>query len=279
MYLLGQFDIGFVILTWNSERYIRTCIESIFSLSDLHVIICVVDNGSSDQTIQILEDLRKESIPQSMEMDIIRLNKNHGTTISRNLGIKKILPRIKNLCILDSDTVINKKAVLDMLQILHENKKNGIVGPKMETSGGVEQQSGRNIPSMKLKLLKVMPVKSLRRRGEEMERIADIHEDVAPVGYLMSACWFMRADFVRENGLLDEKIFYAPEDVEYCLRAWRNGYRVLLDRRVKIIHEWQRLSRKKLISKHNWEHIKGLFYLYNKYGLWCSKEKYDRLIQ
>ena len=84
MYLLGQFDIGFVILTWNSERYIRTCIESIFSLSDLHVIICVVDNGSSDQTTQILEDLRKESIPQSMEMDIIRLNKIIG---QRSVGI------------------------------------------------------------------------------------------------------------------------------------------------------------------------------------------------
>ena len=95
----------------------------------------------------------------------------------------------------------------------------------------------------------------------------------------MSACWLMRADLVHEIGLLDEKIFYAPEDVEYCLRAWENGYRVLLDRRVKIIHELQRLSRKKLISKHNWEHIKGLLYLYNKYGLWHSKEKYDRLIQ
>lgn len=276
---MEQFDIGFVILTWNSERYIRKCIESIFLLRDLHVVICVVDNGSSDQTVQILEDLRRRSIPLSMELDIICLEENRGTTISRNIGIKKILSRIKNLCILDSDTIINKKAVLDMLQVLHGDEKNGIIGPKMETSGGVEQQSGRNIPSIKLKLLKVLPVKSLRRRGEEMERIADIHEDVAPVGYLMSACWFMRADFVRENGLLDEKIFYAPEDVEYCLRAWRNGYRVLLDRRVKIVHEWQRLSRKKFISKHNWEHIKGLFYLYNKYGLWFSKEKYDRLIQ
>ena len=276
---MEQCDIGFVILTWNSERYIEKCIESIFLLRDFRVVICVVDNGSSDKTIQILKELKKHALVQEIDLDIIRLDKNRGTTVSRNLGIKKILHKIKNLCILDSDTVINKNAVLDMLQILHENKKNGIVGPKMATSGGVEQQSGRNIPSMKLKLLKVMPVKSLRRRSEELEHIADIHEDVAPVGYLMSACWFMRADFVRENGLLDEKIFYAPEDVEYCLRAWRNGYRVLLDRRVKIIHEWQRLSRKKLISKHNWEHIKGLLYLYNKYGLWFSKEKHDRLVR
>lgn len=276
---MGQFDIGFVILTWNSERYIQKCIESIFLLREFQVIICVVDNGSSDKTIQILENLRKKSVPQKMELDIISLKENMGTTISRNLGIKKISSQIKNLCILDSDTIINRNAVLDMLCLLYKDEKNGIVGPRMENSGGIEQQSGRNIPTMTLKLLKVMPIKTLREKGEAMERISNFDEDVVPVGYLMSACWLMRADLVHEIGLLDEKIFYAPEDVEYCLRAWENGYRVLLDRRVKIIHEWQRLSRKKLISKHNWEHIKGLLYLYNKYGLWHSKEKYDRLIQ
>lgn len=276
---MEQCDIGFVILTWNSERYIEKCIESIFLLRDFRVVICVVDNGSSDKTIQILKELKKHALVQEIDLDIIRLDKNRGTTVSRNLGIKKILHKIKNLCILDSDTVINKDAVQDMLQVLYENKKNGIVGPRMATSGGIEQQSGRNIPTMRLKLLKVMPIKILREKGEAMERISNFDGNVVPVGYLMSACWFMRADLVHEIGFLDEKIFYAPEDVEYCLRAWENGYRVLLDRRVEIIHEWQRLSRKKIISKHNWEHLKGLFYLYSKYGLWFSKEKYDCLIQ
>ena len=276
---MEQCDIGFVILTWNSERYIEKCIESIFLLRDFRVVICVVDNGSSDKTIQILKELKKHALVQEIDLDIIRLDKNRGTTVSRNLGIKKILHKIKNLCILDSDTVINKDAVQDMLQVLYENKKNGIVGPRMATSGGIEQQSGRNIPTMRLKLLKVMPIKTLREKGEAMERISNFDGNVVPVGYLMSACWFMRADLVHEIGFLDEKIFYAPEDVEYCLRAWENGYRVLLDRRVEIIHEWQRLSRKKFISKHNWEHLKGLFYLYSKYGLWFSKEKYDCLIQ
>lgn len=274
-----QFDIGFVILTWNSEQYIKKCIESIFGLNNFHVAICVVDNGSKDRTVQILKELQEKSVPQKMELDIICLRENKGTTVSRNLGIKKILSRIKNLCILDSDTVINQNAVQDMLQVLYENKKNGIVGPRMETSAGLEQQSGRNIPSLKVKLLKVMPIKTLRKKGEAMERVEHLGRNVIPVGYIMSACWFIRAEVVREIGLLDEKIFYAPEDVEYCLRAWKNGYRVLLNYNAKIIHEWQRLSRKKLFSKHNWEHIKGLAYLYTKYGIWFSKEKYDCLIQ
>lgn len=276
---MGQFDIGFVILTWNSERYIEKCIESIFLLRDFRVVICVVDNGSSDKTIQILEALREHALVQGVDLNIICLDKNKGTTVSRNLGIKKILHKIKTLCILDSDTIINRKAIQNMLQLLYENEKNGIVGPRMKTSEGLEQQSGRNIPTVGLKLLKVMPIKTLREKGEAMERVSNFDGDVVPVGYLMSACWFMRADLVYEIGFLDEKIFYAPEDVEYCLRAWKNGYRVLLDRRVEIIHEWQRLSRKKIISKHNWEHIKGLFHLCSKYGLWFSKEKYDRLIQ
>ena len=109
-----------------------------------------------------------------------------------------------------------------------------------------------------------------------MEYIAKSEGEVSPVGYLMSACWLIRRECIEDIGLLDENIFYAPEDVEYCIRAWKKGWHVLYDGRCSIIHEWQRLSRKKLISKHNWEHIKGLMYLFNKYGFYFSSERIDK---
>lgn len=95
---------------------------------------------------------------------------------------------------------------------------------------------------------------------------AVIVDGVQDVGYLLSACWMMRRNVLEEVGLLDERIFYAPEDVDYCVRVHRAGFRVAWYHDVEIIHEYQRLSKRKLVSKMNWEHVKGLVYFFRKYG-------------
>lgn len=79
-------------------------------------------------------------------------------------------------------------------------------------------------------------------------------------------------------GLLDEKIFYAPEDVDFCLCCWEQGNGVYKDYDAKIIHSWQRISRKKLFSRHNVEHIKGLLYLFRKHHFFFSASKYEEKV-
>ncbi|MCK4486712.1 MAG: hypothetical protein KAU38_08130 [Desulfobacterales bacterium] len=66
-------------------------------------------------------------------------------------------------------------------------------------------------------------------------------------------------------GLLDEKIFYAPEDVDYCLRTWRVGYKVLYDSRVSAIHHAREISRGIRINRATISHIKGLLYYFMKH--------------
>lgn len=89
-----------------------------------------------------------------------------------------------------------------------------------------------------------------------MEMIPKEHE-ITDVGYLMSACWMMPAILIEKIGLLDENIFYAPEDVEYCLRAWKRGYRVCYDQDALIVHAWQRLSRKNYLAGITGNILKG----------------------
>ena len=266
-----QYDISFIILTWNSMAYIEKCIKSIDAVHSLKIKMYVVDNGSTDGTIQFLYTLRKKQL--HTELEVIPLPKNMGTTVSRNLGMKKAYKESRYLCILDSDTEVNEEALQHLVQTLKSDTEIGIVGPVMKGLDGTIQNSGRGIPTLKLKLFKVMPFESLRRKGEQMEIIPK-KQDVTNVGYLMSACWMFPAKLVEQIGFLDERIFYAPEDVEYCMRVWKNGYRVCYDKNAVIIHAWQRLSRKKIFSKLNWEHIKGLLYLFHQYGCYCKRPDY-----
>ena len=269
--------IAFIILTWNSEKYINNCIKSILDLNFSKIYISIVDNGSTDSTLEILENLRSDK--KNVYLNLIKLKNNLGTTISRNLAIKEVKDKVDYICILDSDTIINQNAIEHMIILLNKSKKNGIVGPMMKSLDGTIQPSGRNIPTLTVKVLKVLPFSFIKKIGEDLEKI-DIKYDtnILKVGYLMSACWLIKVEVIEKIGLLDEKIFYAPEDVEFCLRAWINGYNVLYDKNIEIIHEWQRISRKKLISKHNWEHIKGLIYLFFKYKYMFSTKKFEKII-
>ena len=74
-------------------------------------------------------------------------------------------------------------------------------------------------------------------------------------------------EVLNEVGLLDEKIFYSPEDVDYCIRVWKKGYTIDYFPDVKMIHDAQEISRGKAfkINFFTLSHLKGLIYLFLKH--------------
>ena len=264
--------ISFVILTWNSEKVIAYCLESLSGLHEQDIEIILVDNGSTDRTLAIIDSF----IGSHPEMIIkkILLEKNYGTTISRNLGIREISNDSNYVCILDSDTIINQDAMTELIEVLCSDPRNAIAGPHMVNLEGIEQVTAKCIPTVMLKFCKAFPLRAVQKIGETQERY-DFSDGKRsyPVGYLISACWMIKRDALEELGPLDERIFYSPEDVEYCVRAWKYGKRVVFCPNAHIIHATQRISKKKLISKHNWEHLKGLLYFFRKYGLFFKSDK------
>lgn len=265
--------VGFVILVWNSEKVIGNCLLSIVGLQNINPHVIIVNNGSTDNTESIINQYCSD-YPGIIEC--IHFNENKGTTISRNVGILKLKDLSPDYyCILDSDTKVNSDAFEIMIQQLENNPKYGLIGPEMVTSGGLLQMSARSFPTALEKFYKAFPVRSIQAKGEAMETQNPPYPGAEsyPVDYLMSACWLIKPIIIEKVGLLDEKIFYAPEDAEYCIRVWKSGYYVAFCPTARIIHEWQRLSKKKVISKMNWEHIKGLLYMFNKHHYFFSIRK------
>jgi len=79
-------NIAVVIPCYNSSRTIESCVSSIYNQTVLPVEIIAVDDGSSDNTLTILQNL-KEQKPKAIEFHIIS-QKNSGPSSARNLGIK-----------------------------------------------------------------------------------------------------------------------------------------------------------------------------------------------
>lgn len=262
--------LGFVILAWNSRSVLKACLDSVFALGGITADVVVVDNGSTDGTSEVLGEY---SAPAGHRLHVITLPENRGTTRSRNLALKELLDRSCDfICILDSDTVINGEAVRYLTEELCRHPEFGVLGPALVGRDGALQPSARPFPTLCEKLRSVVSW----RRGQRTTStaVAVGRGEGAPyeADYLMSACWMVRTEVFDRIGGFDEKIYYAPEDAEFCLRVWRSGYRVGYCPGVSIVHEWQRLSRRSFFSRMNFEHVCGLAHLFAKYRYVFSRK-------
>ncbi len=163
---LSTHKIAFIILTWNSAKYISNCIESILRLPITEMLVLVFDNGSIDDTLSILESYESSDCRLIVHQSSI----NVGTTRSRNQLIRAVPSDYEYICVLDSDTVINYDAITKLVKVLRDNPNVGVVGPRMCNSRGIEQLSGRNLPTLPIKLGKACPIVAIRDIASNAER-------------------------------------------------------------------------------------------------------------
>lgn len=259
----GADIVAFVILTWNSSAYIQACLDSVFNLTSISSEIWVVDNGSTDGTSRMV----RAASTVRPGIHFIPLEENKGTTVSRNIALRSLGSHVDFVCVLDSDTVVNDDAIRSMLDVLRTHPDVGIVGPRMVNAEGVEQLTGRNLPTLKIKLLKASPSVASRERGAKLEvPESRFSAGLKDVGYLISACWMLPCSTLDSVGLFDENIFYAPEDVDYCVRAHKAGLRVVVCEDATITHHYQRVSHQKIVSSTNMRHVSGLCHYFRKHG-------------
>ena len=114
---------AFVIISWNSAAYIEKCVESVLALQCRKLDVWVVDNGSTDDTPEILERIAG----RDGRLYVIREGENLGTTVSRNEALRRVAPDTDYVCVLDSDTVVNQ-AAFECLAAVLADRTIGVVG-------------------------------------------------------------------------------------------------------------------------------------------------------
>lgn len=253
-------DISVVILTFNSAKTITRCLESLHAsldALDLEYEVLVVENGSTDATVAALE----EFVPvYSGRLDITRLDTNMGTTVSRNMALRKATG--KHIVVMDSDAYVKSEAIVELRRHLMSNDTCGMAVPSMTYADGRYQISCDQFPTLWRKFQRFFGLKKLE------DGAADNRQPGGPIDYAISAFWMFPRSVMEKVGYLDERIFYSPEDVDYCIRIWQAGYSIHYSDQVSVIHDAQEISRPKGllgINRFTLSHIKGLFYLFIKH--------------
>ncbi len=246
-------EISVVILTCNQRDLTLRCLQSLsllISRPDCEIII--VDNGSTDGT----QDAVKSRCP---EIRYQRFNTNRGVAAGRNTGLR--LASGRNLMILDNDTVASADAILALSAILDNDRTIGLVAPKLVDADGAVQSSFRSFPGVIAKLGNLL-------RGKRASGLARTVPD-SPVEpfYVIGAAQMFPREVYEATGGLDEKIFYGPEDADFCMAVRAQGRRVVYDPSVTIRHDWQRAtsSARAGLSPAWRVHLKGLLYFWRKH--------------
>lgn len=258
-------DFSVVILTFNSQRYIEQCLMSLvsaFEALNKRFEIFVIDNGSVDKSRELVEMVRDST---RANIVLIALDMNTGTTYSRNLGLKR--SQGDQVIIMDSDAYANAEAINALSIHLRNEQSCGMAVPKLIYPDGRYQLSTDAFPTLARKAQRFLRLKSLEQATPPPA------DGVHCVDYAISAFWMFPRIVLDKVGLLDEKIFYAPEDVDYCLRIWQAGFRIHYLPAVTVVHDAQELSRGFKINRFTLLHIKGLLYYFikHRYALGLSR--------
>ena len=262
-------QLSIIVLTWNSDKYIEGCLQSI--IDSIHIPrdeyeIFVVDNGSTDGTRRQLA--RYQETYGSM-IKTIELESNMGTTYPRNLAIKEAAGEY--IAVMDSDIEINPRTFSLLIDALANDSSAGLAAPRLVYGSGALQKSTDQFPTLLHKAYRYFFLKQL----ESKENTNVNTKDSVQVDYAISAFWLFRRQLIAEIGYLDEKFFYAPEDVDFCLRIWKNGQHVLYVAESFAVHYAQEISRGLVFNKAQAEHLRGLLYYFTKHRYLMRKPKFS----
>lgn len=257
----SQIDVSIVIISWRMRDLLQSCLNTIYNFtSGITFEIIVIDNNSLDGTSEMIE----KDFP---EIIIIKNPENRGVAPARNQGIEAA--KGKYILILDADVELIENSILKLFEYMETNPECGVVGSKLVGTDRQLQFSCKRFPNLLSFVFRRLEHISFVRNSKTLRyhTMQDWdHNNVREVDYLIGACQFIRCDVIKKIGMYDDKIFYGPEDIDFCLRVWRAGWKVIYFPETTIIHHEQRITKKKIFSSISLKHFIGILYIYRKYN-------------
>ncbi|MGN0213391.1 MAG: glycosyltransferase family 2 protein [Muribaculaceae bacterium] len=246
--------LSIVILTWNQKDTTLKCLKSLEpTIAHIDTEIIVVDNGSTDGTAKAIEQVMPQAI-------LIKNSLNAGVAAARNQGISKASG--KYTLILDNDTIANHSAIDAMLTHLNTHPNTAVVACRLVNADNTTQHSCKPYPGLLIKAANVLGIKI------KQQQFPTDSEGVLHPTYVIGACQMIPRQVFDHIGLLDQHIFYGPEDADFCLRATKAGYTIDYLPHHTIQHLHRRTTTHNIFSPLARKHFFALLYFYRKHNRW-----------
>jgi GT2 family glycosyltransferase len=225
-------DLSIVIVSYNTREMLRDCLRSLpASTEGLETEVFVVDNASPDKSA----DMTAQEFPH---VRLIANTENAGFTRANNQALQLCTGR--HALILNPDTEPEAGSLAVLVRFLDEHTDTGAVGPKLLNTDGSLQHNGRRFPSPWREFLGHSGLCKLNRAkfDRELEYGREDFDVLAEVDQVSGACMMVPKRVMDEVGMLSEDFFMYYEEVEWCWRIRKAGYKVYYVPESRVVHHW-----------------------------------------
>lgn len=116
------------IVSYNAQDLIEPCLESVFNQTYKNIEILVIDNASTDNTLEKIQ-ITKSKFQTNSNIKIIKNSKNFGFSAGHNIGIRE--SRGKYILFLNQDVILDKDFIKNVIEAMEVDEKIGAVQGKL----------------------------------------------------------------------------------------------------------------------------------------------------
>jgi len=188
------------------------------------IFIVVVDYKAGENLKKCLASLKSAIIPSGWLKEVLVINNNQinrGFVKAANIGIRKAMENsAEAILLLNPDTVVEKDFLIPLL-----NNPADIVGAVIRfkrNSKWIYDMGGR--------------VDWRIGRTKHIEKFSILNYQFSNIDFVSGCAMLIKKKVIEEIGLLDEIYFLYFEDVDFCLRAKKAGFKIAVEPKSQIIH-------------------------------------------
>lgn len=217
--------IAVLILNYNSQTYLKNCLQSLRNQTETNIDIYLIDNHSSDKSVSFVS----ANFP---EVKLIKHPKNYGVGKGFNLVIKKLLDKYEYFLLLNPDISLTKNAIKSLHQVFKKNKNIDIV------AANIIYQQNKLIDTMGGKFINpFMGIFGGQFGGDNFTKIPNYYKkNIFPVFFGVITGMLVRKNIFLKHGFFDEDFFMYFEDIDLCWRIHLGKGRIVACPKAIIYH-------------------------------------------
>lgn len=212
--------VAVVIINWNSWAHMEGCLMSLRETAYRDMTVVVVDNASSDDSVDKIA-------ARFHDVVILRNEKNLGTSGGNNTGMRYALDNgFDYVWLLNNDTIVPPETLGSLVAKAEADPKLGLLTPvlydehardNVQYTGSVFQRD--------------------RFRVWHYHTLAEMPSFDNPDTWIWSTAVLIKRAVLEQIGLMDEQLFVYCDDMEFCAKAIKHGFKCGVDTASKLYHK------------------------------------------
>ena len=199
-----------IVVTYNGAEWIKKCLSSLVEAPVVDHKILVVDNGSQDDTVTLIQN-------HFTQVQLLLPGGNLGFGKANNLGIEKALSAGADyIFLLNQDAWINTNTFPELIRCMEKYPEFGILSPiQLNADGNLDNQF---------------------RKYYKAESNTQ-NQQVDEIKFVNASGWFMTAACIERVGGFSPLFFHYGEDADYCNRVRYHGFKIGVATKCSYIHD------------------------------------------